>query len=284
MSKPFWKASANTQAKQMGALADARSVLLTADPREKAAHARQMRQSWLNTAQLGEPSGALPDQPARPAVPNLVPPTQVPRRRLGSAAGRGALLHAVAHIELNAIDLAADMIARFALHSDIAEADRADFITDWTSVCDDEARHFILLADRLKALDIEYGDHPAHNGLWEAAQTTRDNFPARVAIAPLVLEARGLDVTPGMIERLKSVGDKESVAVLEVIYGEEIGHVAIGARWFKYLAAKQTESPESYFQKLVKTHFRGQIKSPFNEKARTLAGLSRCYYEPLAEF
>jgi len=267
----------------MGVLAAAHTVLMTADPREKAACARRMRQTWLDTTEIGEPPGPLPHQPARPARPQLVDPLDVPRRRLGSPEGRGALLHAVAHIELNAIDLAADMIARFALHPSLAEADRSDFITDWASVCDDEARHFILLADRLKALDMEYGDHPAHNGLWEAAQTTRDNFPARVAIAPLVLEARGLDVTPGMIERLKSVGDKDSAAVLEVIYAEEIGHVAIGARWFKYLAAQQSETPESYFHTLVNTHFKGQVKSPFNVKARTLAGLSQSYYEPLVE-
>lgn len=266
----------------MGVLADAHTVLLTADARAKAGAARLMRKTWLETGAIGSPSGPLPNQPARPARPELVTPLQVPRRRLGSPEGRGALLHAVAHIELNAIDLAADMIARFALNSAIAEEDKADFIADWSSVCDDEARHFILLADRLQGLGLEYGDHPAHNGLWEAAQTTRNNFPARVAIAPLVLEARGLDVTPSMIERLKSVGDKESVAVLEVIYSEEIGHVAIGARWFKYLAAQQPESPESYFHHLVKTHFKGQIKSPFNDKARTLAGLSRGYYEPLA--
>ncbi len=267
----------------MGVLADARTVLLTADPRGKAASARLMRQTWLDTADIGESAGPLPDQPARLARPELVPAIDVPRRRLGSPQGRGALLHAVAHIELNAIDLAADMIARFALHPDISQDNRKSFITDWTSVCDDEARHFILLADRLKDLDLKYGDYPAHNGLWEAAQTTRDNFAARVAIAPLVLEARGLDVTPGMIQRLKSVGDKESVAVLEVIYSEEIGHVAIGARWFKYLAAKQPESPESYFHILVRKHFKGQIKTPFNEEARTLAGLSRAYYEPLVQ-
>lgn len=267
----------------MGVLAHARAVLITADPREKAASARYMRSAWLETRLLGDAAESLPDQPARPAKPQLVLPTKVPRRRLGSSEGRGALLHAVAHIELNAIDLAADMIARFALHPDIAEADRSDFISDWSSVCDDEARHFILLADRLDALGLSYGDHLAHNGLWEAAQTTRDNFPARVAIAPLVLEARGLDVTPGMITRLISVGDTESAALLEIIYAEEIGHVAIGARWFKYLAAQQSEPPESYFHTLVRNHFKGQVKSPFNEKARTLAGLSTAYYAPLAE-
>jgi len=266
----------------MGVLADAREVLLTADPRQKALRARRMRADWLENKHIGLAPNDLPQQPARPKTPKLVAPSEVPRRRLGSPEGRGALLHAVAHIELNAIDLAADMIARFSLHAQIRAEDRPDFISDWTSVCDDESRHFIMLADRLDSLGLSYGDHPAHNGLWEAAQTTRDNFPARIAIAPLVLEARGLDVTPGMILRLNSVGDTESTAILEVIYEEEIGHVAIGARWFKYLAAQQPESAESYFHTLVKSHFKGQVKSPFNEKARTLAGLSRSYYEPLA--
>ena len=266
----------------MGVLADARTVLLTADPHKKAMKARQMREKWLTNPNIDEPPGDLPEQPARPDRPTLVAPSAVPRRRLGSAQGRGALLHAIAHIELNAIDLAADMIARFTLHSQIAVEDREDFVRDWSSVCDDEARHFILLAERLETLGLRYGDHPAHNGLWEAAKSTRDNFPARVAIAPLVLEARGLDVTPGMIKRLKNVGDNESVAILEVIYSEEIGHVSIGAKWFKYLAAQQPETAESYFQSLVKSHFKGQIKSPFNERARSLAGLSRAYYAPLA--
>lgn len=266
----------------MGVLTDAREVLLTADPREKAKRGRRMRSDWLGHHDIGPAPKALPEQPARPAKPNLVAPSEVPRRRLGSPEGRGALLHAVAHIELNAIDLAADMIARFALHPKIRPEDREDFISDWASVCDDESRHFMMLADRLDSVGLSYGDHPAHNGLWEAAQSTRDNFPARIAIAPLVLEARGLDVTPGMIKRLTSVGDLDSVAILNVIYEEEIGHVAIGARWFKYLAAQQPESAESYFHRLVKTHFRGQVKSPFNDKARTIAGLTRSYYEPLA--
>lgn len=266
----------------MGVLADARKVLLTGNPREKAANARSMRSHWLKEKHIGASTGTLPHQPARPDRPELVAPSQVPRRRLGSPEGRGALLHAVAHIELNAIDLAADMIARFAMHTGIDDADRSDFITDWSSVCDDEARHFLMLADRLDELGLSYGDHPAHNGLWEAAQTTADNFPARVAIAPLVLEARGLDVTPGMIKRLTGVGDQKSAGLLEIIYSEEIGHVAIGAKWFKYLAAKQSEPAESYFHTLVRNHFKGQVKSPFNEKARTLAGLSTAYYAPLA--
>lgn len=266
----------------MSALSLARDVLLTADPREKAAAARHMRVKWLADRQIGGSNGDLPAQPARPVKPELVPPKDVPRRRLGSPEGRGALLHAVAHIELNAIDLAADMIARFASHPDIADQDRTTFIDDWSGVCDDEARHFIMLADRLAELGLAYGDHPAHNGLWEAAQSTRDNFPARVAIAPLVLEARGLDVTPGMIKRLMSVSDTESARLLQIIYDEEISHVATGARWFQYLAKTHAKPPESWFHTLVREHFRGQVKSPFNEKARTLAGLSKAYYMPLA--
>jgi len=166
----------------MGVLTDAREVLLTADPREKAKRGRRMRSDWLGHHDIGPAPKALPEQPARPAKPNLVAPSEVPRRRLGSPEGRGALLHAVAHIELNAIDLAADMIARFALHPKIRPEDREDFISDWASVCDDESRHFMMLADRLDSVGLSYGDHPAHNGLWEAAQSTRDNFPARIAI------------------------------------------------------------------------------------------------------
>lgn len=266
----------------MSVLSAALDVLLTADPRSKAACARRMHSTWRETKVIGSFPPSLPDQPARPEKPDLVSPMDVPRRRLGSPAGRGALLHAVAHIELNAIDLAADMIARFTLHPSLHEDDRDRFVSDWASVCDDEARHFILLADRLAELGVCYGDHPAHNGLWQAAQSTRDNFPARVAIAPLVLEARGLDVTPGMIKRLTGAGDKTSADILQIIYNEEISHVATGARWFKYLAAQQTDTPESYFHQLVRNHFKGQIKSPFNETARTLAGLSRAYYEPLS--
>ncbi len=267
--------------RKMSALQSARNVLLTRDPRAKAACARQMQTDWLKTHDIGECEGALPSQPARPDKPSLVSPMDVPRRRLGSPAGRATLLHAVAHIELNAIDLAADMIARFTLHPMVHASDRDAFVSDWSKVCDDEARHFLMLADRLEQLGVSYGDHLAHNGLWEAAQSTCDNFPARVAIAPLVLEARGLDVTPNMIKRLISAGDAKSADILKIIYEEEISHVGIGAHWFKYLAAHQDKSPESYFHDLVRTHFKGQIKSPFNESARTLAGLSKLYYEPL---
>jgi len=264
-------------------LESACKVLTTAAPLAKAKAARELRAEWLNYGEIGLKTPDLPEHPARPAKPDLVPPTEVPRRKLGSEKGRGALLHAIAHIELNAIDLAADMIARFSFDPLISPDDRHDFITDWSSVCDDEARHFILLHDRLEQLGMAYGDCPSHNGLWNAAMNTRDNFPARLAIAPLVLEARGLDVTPNMIVKLTQARDLESVKILEIIYNEEIGHVRIGAKWFQYVARNLHESPKELFQSLVRSYYKGHIKPPFNVQARTLAGLSEEYYGPLAK-
>ena len=192
-------------------------------------------------------------------------------------------MHAVAHIEFNAIDLAFDMVARFCASPEIEEAQRGDFIGDWIGVGDDEARHFGMIADRLEEMGGAYGDLPAHNGLWEAAQATRGDLAARLAVAPLVLEARGLDVTPGMIERLVGAGDEESAALLRIIYDEEIGHVAAGSRWFRRLAAHRGKEAETYFRDLVVNHFRGQLKRPFNATARDRAGLPGRFYEPLAD-
>jgi len=259
------------------------TVLTTADPLAKACAAQEMRQAWLKNGDIGVASKTLPSVPARPEKPDLVPPTKVPRRRLGSEKGRGALLHAIAHIELNAIDLAADMLARFTHDPLIAPEDRDDFINDWTSVCDDEARHFKLLEGRLKQLGVKYGDFASHNGLWNAAMNTRDNFSARIAIAPLVLEARGLDVTPNMIVKLTQARDLESAETLKTIYEEEIGHVRIGAKWFQYVARTLHESPKELFHSLVRNYYKGHIKPPFNVQARTLAGLSEAYYAPLTK-
>jgi len=266
----------------MGASQNALAVLQAAAPDAKVAAADKLAQDWAKNCDIGIKVKDLADNPARPDAPKLVPPKDVKRRRLGSPVGRGALLHAIAHIEFNAIDLAADMIARFGHHSDITEADRSAFIGDWISVCHDEARHFTLLETRLAELDMAYGDLPAHNGLWEAAVKTKNHFEARLAIAPMVLEARGLDVTPGMIEKLTDVGDIQSVNLLKVIYNEEIGHVAIGARWFQKLAQNRSKEPESWFHELVGDYYKGQLKPPFNVQARTLAGLKQGYYMPLS--
>ena len=257
------------------------AVLTAQTPKQKCTAAQALKDSWNTQPALGQTPQHVPDSPGRPERPELVPPNEVPRRRLGSSHGRAALLHAVAHIELNAIDLAADMIARFAHHSDISNDDRASFITDWITVCHDEARHFGLLQERMAALGVSYGDFPAHNGLWEAALSTKDDFAARLAIAPMVLEARGLDVTPNMIEKLTKVGDIESAKILKTIYNDEISHVATGARWFQTLANHYGKDPESFFHQLVTQYFAGQLKPPFNVQARTLAGLKEGYYMPL---
>ena len=264
----------------------AASVVAAAAPLDKAARAQAVAEQWragaLATPAPGAPSRA-PERPARPDRPELCPPGQVPRRRLGSPAGRFALMHAVAHIEFNAIDLAFDMVARFAGDTRIADDQRAAFVSDWVSVGDDEARHFLMVRDRLLALDGDYGDLPAHDGLWEAAEATAGDLAARLAVAPMVLEARGLDVTPGMIERLENVGDQDSAAALTIIYTEEVGHVAAGARWFEHVCRNANESVETCFQALVSKYFRGALKRPFNAEARTLAGLPARFYEPLAE-
>lgn len=265
----------------MGATQNAIEVLKAGSVAEKVNAANYLAEQWKLHPDIGSPISAPPDLPGRPALPNLVAPSEVPRRRLGTIAGRAALLHAVAHIEFNAIDLAADMISRFGHHADIHDELRATFIGDWISVCHDEARHFMLLENRLMELDMHYGDLSAHNGLWEAALKTKDNFAARMAIAPMVLEARGLDVTPGMIEKLNKVGDLESANILRTIYNDEINHVAIGAKWFQKLAESKSNSAEAFFQSLVREFYKGRLKPPFNVQARTLAGLKQGFYMPL---
>lgn len=224
---------------------------------------------------LGE-AGA-PARPGRPAQPVLVPPGAVPRRKItAAAAGRVALLHALAHIELNAIDLAWDIVARF------GPAQPASFADDWVGVALEEALHFSLLAGRLAALGARYGDLPAHDGLWQAAEATADDLAARLAVVPLVLEARGLDVTPPMIARLEAVGDHESAAALRRIHRDEIGHVATGKRWFDRVCAASGRDPRSHWQALVRARFRGSLKEPFDEPARAKAGLAADWYRPLA--
>jgi len=260
----------------------ARSVLDTADPQEKANRAHAVAALWRGgTCTIPATAKPVADRPARPTRPELVAPGDVPRRRLNGSAGRIALLHAVAHIELNAIDLAFDLVARFAADKAIADERRHDFVSDWIGVGDDEARHFQLIAGRLTELGGAYGDMPAHDGLWDAATATRESLAARLAIAPMVLEARGLDVTPGMIDRLVSVGDTESADCLRVIYTEEIAHVAAGVRWFRHLAARAGIDPADWFKSLVHRHYGGVLKPPFNDEARASAELLPEFYQSL---
>jgi uncharacterized ferritin-like protein (DUF455 family) len=217
-------------------------------------------------------------RPARPERPELRPPRDMPKRRnFGSQAGQTALLHALAHIELNAIDLAWDIIARFAG----LRLPRA-FFDDWVGVAAEEAAHFALLSVRLGDFNTRYGDLPAHDGLWEAAAATAGDVLARLAVVPLVLEARGLDVTPEMAARLERAGDLQSAALLRHIYEQEIGHVGIGRYWFDCLCRAQDLAPQAVFHDRVRRFFKGAVKPPFNHRARAAAGLPAAYYEPLA--
>jgi uncharacterized ferritin-like protein (DUF455 family) len=219
-----------------------------------------------------------PPRPARPERPMLWPPRDMPKRRhFGSRAGHIALLHALAHIELNAVDLAWDIVARFA-----GPGLPRGFAEDWAGVAAEEAEHFALLTARLEALGAAYGDLPAHDGLWEAASATAHDLLARLAVVPLVLEARGLDVTPAMIGRLERAGDADSAAVLDRIYRDEIRHVAVGARWFDRLCGDAGLDPAAVFADRVTRYFRGSLKRPFNRAARDAAGFPASYYEPLA--
>jgi uncharacterized ferritin-like protein (DUF455 family) len=210
-----------------------------------------------------------------PAKPDLVDPSQVRRRRLGSNEGRAALVHAITHIEFNAINLALDAMYRF---RDMPR----QYYLDWLSVAADEARHYQLLSTRLRSMGFSYGDFPAHNGLWEMAQRTADDCMERMALVPRVLEARGLDVTPGMIERLKATGDEETVRILKIILEEEVRHVEIGSHWFRVCCDQRGLEPESTFLALVKQHFSGSIRGPFNIPARVKAGFTQREMEAIS--
>jgi uncharacterized ferritin-like protein (DUF455 family) len=251
------------------------SILNAAAPADKVALSHRVAAGWRDGS-IAELGAALPpDRPARPAQPELREPRDMPRRRgAGSSTHRIALLHAVAHIELNAIDLAWDLIARFAA-PDLPR----DFYDDWIAVAVQEATHHALVSARLEALGSSYGALPAHDGLWQAAQATAHDLLARLAIVPLVLEARGLDVTPAMIEKLRRQDDCASVAALETIYREEIAHVAAGRRWFGWECARRGADPVDAYRALVRRYHRGGLKPPFNRAARDQAGFAAAFYE-----
>ena len=206
--------------------------------------------------------------PGRPAKPLLVEPSRVKRRRLGSEAGRASLVHAVTHIEFNAINLALDAVYRFRNMP-------RQYYSDWVSVAADEARHYQLLSCRLQSMGYQYGDFPAHNGLWEMAQRTADDCMKRMALVPRVLEARGLDVTPGMIERLEAAGDSETARILKIILEEEVRHVEIGSHWFRVCCDQRGLEPETTFLALLKEYFTGSLRGPFNIPARMKAGFTQ---------
>ena len=252
-------------------------VLLVGEPAEKVRAARNAARAWRRGRLVHAFDVAMPDQPVRPEHPPLLPPGQMPKRgKGGSDRGRVAMLHALAHIEFAAIDLAFDLAGRFGGLFPPA------FVDDWLGVGADEAMHFALLDRRLRALGSFYGAMPAHDGLWEAAEATAQDALARLAVVPMVLEARGLDVTPATVERFRAAGDDRSAAILERIYRDEIRHVGAGSRWFHFACEAQRIAPVSEWQRLVRHHFRGMLKPPFNVSARDEAGLSREWYGALA--
>lgn len=255
------------------------AVLAARDTSVKVALAQQAAGMWqarqLSVGLRGDAIGQ-PTRPGRPDAPVLLAPRYMPKRSLKGERGRFALLHSLAHIELNAIDLTWDLIGRFA-HLPLPRS----FLDDWVRVGFEEAKHFQLLDCRLQEMGGHYGDLPAHDGLWEAAEETGHCLRARIAIIPLVLEARGLDVAPPMIEKAEAAGDTEAAKILTTIYTDELRHVAFGAKWFRYLCAEAGIKPEPEFHRLVRKHFRGGLKPPFNDKARSEAGLSPGFYKPL---
>lgn len=255
----------------------AKRCLDATDPAEKL---RLTHATW-NALQAGllHPDAASPAPdpiaaPGRPPLPRLVPQRQVPHRGLGTPEGRAALVHAVAHIEFNAINLAWDAVYRF-------RGMPLNYYRDWASCANDEARHFAMLSQRLAELGHAYGDFDAHNGLWEMAEKTAHHDTARMALVPRVLEARGLDVTPGMIERLRGVGDESTIAILEVILREEVAHVAAGTRWFTWCCERDGVDPRETFLDFVRDYLGRNLRGPFNRPARLQAGFDEAELDQL---
>lgn len=258
------------------------AVLNTADAREKTALSRRFAAQWKAARDNGTAieigHAAPPMQPARPERPDLLAPRDVPRRRPGTTVGRVAILHAVAHIELNAVDLHWDIIARF---SDVEMP--GGYYDDWVKAADEESKHFNLMADCLETAGSFYGAMPAHAGMWRAAEDTATDFMGRLAVVPMVLEARGLDVTPGMIKIFEKAGQDDVVSALQIIYGEEVSHVAYGSKWFHYLCGRHDMDPKPTFHTLVRKYFHSKLRPPFNEEKRGEAGIPPDFYWPLTE-
>ncbi len=266
--------------KTLAQMAD--DVLRTADGRTKTAISREYAAAWKAARDAGETpeigTASPPDMPARPAKPELLDPRDVPRRKPGTPEGRIAILHAVAHIELNAVDLHWDLIARF---SDTPLP--IGYYDDWVKAADEESKHFNLMCDCLEANGSYYGALAAHAGMWRAAEDTANDLMGRLAVVPMVLEARGLDVTPGMIKIFQQAKDKQAIDALNVIYAEEVHHVSYGSKWFHFLCGRENLDPTPVFHELVRKYFHTTLKPPFNEEKRAEAGIPPDFYWPLAE-
>ena len=256
----------------------ASQCIAAAEPDSKLELSRATRAAWLNRELLldGTGTAATIGEPGRPARPELVHPSKVRQRKLTSETGRAAFLHALAHIEFNAINLGWDAVYRY---RDMPEA----FYDDWSRVAAEEAGHFELLRHRLRELGHDYGDFPAHDGLWHMARLTAHDGLVRMALVPRVLEARGLDVTPDMIRRLRDIGDVATVRVLETILHDEIGHVEIGTRWYRYFCRQRGLEPVGTFFRLLEEYAPGRIRQPLNTEARQRAGFDHNELELLMD-
>jgi uncharacterized ferritin-like protein (DUF455 family) len=266
----------------MSDLFSAALVALTErDITTKLAQVQALSSDW-GAGRLTLEPGAVPEPiaipvPGRPERPLLVPPFKVERRKAFTPAGRATLVHALTHIEFNAINLALDAVYRF---RDFPRA----FYDDWLKVAHEEAQHFSMLRDHLRTLGFEYGDFTAHNGLWEMALQTAHDPLVRLALVPRVLEARGLDANPALVNKFKSGGDPRMVELLEIILRDEIGHVAIGNRWYAYLCERRGLDPIATFRTLLQEHAAPRIRPPFHLPARRAAGFSEAELALLQDF
>ena len=255
------------------------AVLTRACPLEKSRQTRQLARDWAAgklVLDCGEILQSAESIPGRPSHPELVTPRDLKRRTLQTVEGRAVLIHALAHIEFNAINLALDAIWRFA-------GLPAEFYSDWLQVADEEALHFTLLSDHLRNLGFNYGDFPAHNGLWDMAERTQDDPLARMALIPRTMEARGLDVTPGLRAKLAQAGDHAAAEILDIVLRDEIGHVAIGNRWYGWLCEQRGLNPMEAYLQLVEDYRVPLLRGPLNLEARRKAGFSEAELEVLVQ-
>ena len=246
----------------------AAAALSCADVEHKLMLTAALQQDWANGKLSSSSPLNLPLACGRPARPELVAPAQLPARGAHTPEGHAALIHAIAHIEFNAINLALDHVVRFPAFS-------TEYIADWIRVAAEEAYHFGLVRDHLRRLGYDYGDFPAHDGLWQMTQRTAHDPLARMALVPRLLEARGLDATPPIQNKLKGIGDTEAVAILDIILRDEVGHVAIGDHWFRVLCAERGLEPEATYRSLLTEYAAPWPQPPLNEKARLAAGFSK---------
>ena len=247
----------------------AEECLRVCSPLKKVSLSFNIQESWLNNKlSLSKISPILTfENPGRPDKPKLVPPRELNRRKTTSKIGHAALIHSICHIEFNAINLAWDAVYRF---QDMPDK----YYDDWVKVAREEAYHFELLNNHLESLGYSYGDFDAHNGLWESALSTAHDPMVRMALVPRVLEARGLDVTPGIIKKLEGIGDKEAVDILAIVHRDEIGHVEVGTHWFRYLCDERQINSEETFKRLINEYMKGILRGPFDHDVRKKAGFT----------